>query len=89
MKNPIKRLFIRYKADQIKTRTQYKFNNTVWDCANISAVNNSLAFAVHKKGVFGYPVVELIKRPENVCLDELDNVVIVKDGYVYEMTKRF
>lgn len=38
--------------------------------------------------MFGYPRLEQIDRPSNVRLSELDDCVIVKDGYVYELTKR-
>ena len=43
--------------------------------------------ADHRVGIFGGPVVEQITRPECVSLSETDRCVIVKDGYVYELTK--
>ena len=63
------------------------YNGVVHNCARVSAANNILAFAVHRRGVFGGPVVEQIKRPDVVSLAETDGCAIIKDGYVYELRR--
>ena len=74
-----------HRARRIKSETELKFAGTVHNCARVSAVNKSLAFAVHRVGVFGGPVIEQIDRPKVVSLTENDRCVIVSDGYVYEL----
>lgn len=78
---------VRMRAVRTKSEVNAYYYGTVHNCARVSAVNNTLSFAVHRVGIFGGPVVEQITRPECVSLSETDRCVIVKDGYVYELTK--
>lgn len=78
---------VRMRAIRVKGEVNAYYHGIVHNCARVSAVNKSLAFAVHRVGVFGGPVVEQITRPECVSLSETDKCVIVKDGYVYELRR--
>jgi hypothetical protein len=71
----------------LKREASFKFTGVVHNCCNVSANNHDLAFVI-RRSVLGYPMVEQIARPRNVSLSETDNCVIVKDGYVYELTRR-
>ena len=73
------------RARRIKAEANLYYNGTVHNCARVSAVNKSLAFAIHRVGIFGGPVIEQIDRPKVVSLSELDRCVIVRDGLVYEL----
>ncbi len=75
------------RAVYLKREALAKFAGVVHNCCNVSANNHDLAFVI-KRSVFGYPMVEQIKRPGDVMLHEDGDYVIVKDGYVYELTKR-
>ena len=85
----MKRLFeilrMTRRAMRISDFAHTKFDTVVFSCANLSRVNNSLAFVVRRSGVFGVPVVESIPRPDVVALKETDDCVIVKDGKTYEL----
>ena len=71
----------------LKREAAYKFTGVVHNCCNVSANNHDLAFVI-RRSVLGYPMVEQIKRPNDVMLHEGGDYVIVKDGYVYELTRR-
>ena len=76
------------KRDEIKRREiAAMFDGAVHNCCKVSDNNHQLAFVVHRS-VKGYPRVESLRRPDIVQLSENDDCVIVKDGYVYELTKR-
>lgn len=76
------------KRDEIKRREiAAMFDGTVHNCCKVSDNNHQLSFVVHRS-VKGYPRVESLRRPDIVQLSETDDCVIVKDGYVYELTKR-
>lgn len=63
------------------------YNAAVYGCANVSRVDNSLAFQVYRVGPFGFPRIEQITRPKvAVCLEGIPYVV-VKDGNIFEMQK--
>lgn len=85
--NCIKRYIAEERAKMRKREIEYCFVGIVHNCCKVSANNHNLSYVVYKS-VQGYPRVESIDRPEVVELSELDNCVIVKDGYVYELTKR-
>lgn len=78
-------LSVLWRAKRIKDEARLFFEGTVHNCARVSAVNKDLAFAVHKVGIFGGPVIEKIDRPDIVELSETDSCVVVKDGLVYEL----
>ena len=83
----MKQLISRWRAVNIRANAGRYFDGVVHNCCKVSANNHNLSYVVYKS-VQGYPRVESIDRPEVVELSELDNCVIVKDGYVYELTKR-
>ena len=76
-----------YKAKYLGMEADAYFDGVVHNCCRVSAANNSLAFAIHRVGPFGGPVVEQIQRPNDVLLHEKGDYVVVKDGYVYELRK--
>lgn len=85
--NRIKKKLIKQKAVYLKREAAAKFAGVVHNCCNVSANNHSISFAV-RRSVFGFPMLEKIDRPQAVQLSEHDDCVIVKDGYVYELTRR-
>lgn len=84
----IRKVLIRKRANAIKREAELYFNGQVHHCSRTSANNHDIAFIISKVGIFGGPKVELISRPNDVVLSEYDNCVVVKDGYVYKLTKR-
>lgn len=84
----IRKCFTRQRMSILRKEVEAKFTGVVHNCCNVSANNHDLAFVI-RRSVLGYPMVEQIARPRNVSLSETDNCVIVKDGYVYELTRRF
>lgn len=83
----IKRTLVKQKAVYLKREAAAKFAGVVHNCCNVSANNHSISFAV-RRSVFGFPMLEKIDRPQEVQISEHDDCVIVKDGFVYELTKR-
>ena len=81
------RILAYYRAKALKANAGRYYDAMVHNCARVSANNGDLAFAVHRRGVFGGPVVEQIQRPGTVQLSESDDCVIVKDGNVYELRR--
>lgn len=75
------------RARRTKKEAELYYEGAVHNCARVSAVNKTLAFAVHRVGVFGGPVIERIERPNIVELSETDRCVIVKDGLAYELKR--
>lgn len=82
------RIYAYYRAKSLRANADRYYDAMVHNCARVSASNKDLAFAVHHRGIFGGPVIEQITRPEIVQLSETDNCVIVKEGMVYELTRR-
>lgn len=78
---------VRQRAWFIKKEAATYYEGIVHNCARVSANNKSLAFAVHRTGVFHAPRIEPIERPDVVQLSEMDSCVIIKDGVVYELKK--
>ena len=76
------------RAMRITKEANEKFDSAVRACANVSWNNGELAFIVSHNGPFGFPVVEQIDRPDVVCISEIDNFVVIKDGKVYKIDKR-
>lgn len=83
----MKRIIAFYRGKSIKSNSGRYFDGIVHNCCKVSAANNDLAFAIHRVGVFGGPVIEQIPRPDVVQLSEEDDCVIVKDGYVYYLKR--
>lgn len=83
----IKDYIARERAKMRKREIEYCFAGIVHNCCKVSANNHELAYVVHRS-VQGYPRVESITRPDVVQISETDDCVIVKDGYVYELTKK-
>lgn len=83
----MRKILAYYRGKALKANSGRYFDGIVHNCCRISAANNALAFAIHRVGVFGGPVIEQIERPDPVKLSESDDCVIVKDGFVYHLTK--
>ena len=84
----IKRMLTVKRAKAIKREAEMYFYAQVHHCCRVSANNHDIAFIVERVGIFGGPKVQQIDKPKIVVLSEINNFVIVKDGYVYELTKR-
>lgn len=83
----LRKLIAAKRLCYLKREASFKFAGVVHNCCNVSANNHALAFVI-RRSVLGYPMLEQIDRPQEVQLSEYDNCVIIKDGYVYELTKR-
>ena len=83
----IKKVRNRKKLEYLKAEVRRKFDGVVHNCCKVSANNHKIAFVIYRS-VLGYPMLEQIDWRDNVVLSDKDNCVIVKDGYVYELTKR-
>ena len=77
----------RRRIDYLRADCKRVFNGVVHNCCKVTANNHKVAFAI-RRSVFGFPMVEQIDRPNDVMLHEKGDWVVVKDGYVYELTKR-
>ena len=53
----MKRIIAFYRGKSIKSNTGRYFDGIVHNCCKVSAANNDLAFAIHRVGVFGGPVI--------------------------------
>ena len=84
----IKKCLAVKRAKAIKREAEMYFHAQVHHCCRVSANNHDIAYLIDRVGIFYGPKVELITRPNEVILSEFEDCVIVKDGYVYEMTKR-
>jgi hypothetical protein len=84
----IKGCLAKKRAKAIKQNAKLYFNSQVHHCCRVSANNHEIAYLVHRVGIFGGPKVELIDRPNEVCIYDTDNFVVIRDGHVYELTKR-
>ena len=83
----IRTILAKKRLCYLKREAAYKFSGVVHSCCIVSSNNHDLAFVI-RRSVLGYPMVEQIKRPNDVMLHEGGDYVIVKDGYVFELTKR-
>lgn len=88
MKWLIRALKARRRAGRVAGKNRDAFGAAVYGCQMVSHYNNGLSFAVERTGAFGFPKIVVAPRPEDVTISETDNCVIVKDGYIYELTKR-
>ena len=77
-----------WRAKCAKADAQRYYDATAYHLAKVSNINHNLSYIVHKVGIFGGPQIEPIERLDNVNISENDDCVIIKDGYVYELTKR-
>lgn len=76
------------RAQRIVAISEESFKRAIRSCANISECNNELCYLVHKRGVFGSQAIEQVERPEAVTLWEGADFVVIKDGEIFELTKR-
>ena len=83
-----RRIALAYRAGRIRAESARYFAGVVHNCARVSANNKSIAFVVHHAGIFGGPRAQQIDKPREVALSEFDNCVVVREGYVYELTKQ-
>lgn len=79
--------FKRRREEYLRADVTRKFNGVLHKCCGISENNHKIAYVVHRS-VLGFPRIEQIERPQEVQLSETDDCVIVKDGVVYELTRR-
>lgn len=75
------------RARRIAQCARDYYDSVVYHCCGVSRANNDLAFLVYRVGIFGGPVIEQIDRPDDVVIGEFDNMVVVKDGFSYELKK--
>lgn len=75
------------RARRIAQCAREYYNAVVFYCCGVSKANNDLAFIVERVGVFCGPVITQITRPNEVAIGEYENIVVVKDGFSYELKK--
>ena len=85
MKQAIKTISTLIRARRVTDIGKAKYDCAVVGCADVSRINNSLAFKVRRDGPFGNPVIEQIPRPDRVVLGETSDCVVIKDGRIYEL----
>ena len=85
MKRVIRMIGKNARAKRVADLAKNKFDTAVFSCANVSRINNSLAFIIRRSGAFGVPVIEPIQRPDVVVMTETTNAVVVKDGKIFEL----
>ena len=73
------------RARRVTDIGKAKYDCAVYSCANVSRINNLLAFQVRRDGPFGDPVIKQIPRPDIVVLGETSDCVVIKDGRIYEL----
>lgn len=86
MRDKIRNFFAKQRELIIQRESESHFAGAVHHCCKVSANNHNLAFAIYRS-VHGYPRIEQIKRPDIVCITEIADCVVVKDGYSYELKK--
>lgn len=89
MKTLLSKIRSAIRARRIKINADDHYNTAVYSCARVSKANNNLCFVIRRAGIFGGPLIETIRRPEIVVLTESDNCLIIKDGKIYELVKRY
>ena len=75
------------RARRIAQCARDYYDAVVHHCCGVSNANNELAFIVERVGIFGGPVITQITRPDEVRIGEFEGVVIIKDGFLYELKK--
>lgn len=83
----IRKPLVKYRLNTVLINTRNYYDAIVRHCCGVTKVNKDIAFAIYRVGVFKGPVVEQIRKPDNIELSEKNDCVIVKDGYVYELKK--
>jgi len=76
-----------WRAKCAKADAQRFYEATAYHLAKASRINHDLSYVVHKVGIFGGPHIEPINRPEDVMLHEKADCVVIKDGFIYRLTK--
>lgn len=84
----LKKVLAVKRARSIKNEADIYFRSQVHHCCGVSSNNHELAFIVERVGIFRGPKVQQISKPQTVSLSEMNNYVVVKDGHVYELTRR-
>lgn len=75
------------RARRIAQCARDYYDSVIYHCCGVSRANNDLAFLIERVGIFGGPVITQITRPDQVTIGEFENVVVVKDGFLYELKK--
>lgn len=76
-----------WRLNRVKSDTATIFNDAVYHCAKVSALNHELAFVITKVGIFKGPKVIQIERPRIIEMSEIKDCIIVRDGYIYKLMK--
>jgi len=85
----MKKIKALWRLSCAKSDAQRFYEATAYHLAKASAVNHDLAYALHKVGIFGGPRIEILDRRylDDVVLHEKENCVIIKDGFIYRLTR--
>lgn len=75
------------RARRIAQCARDYYDAVVHHCCGVSRANNDLAFLIERVGIFGGPVITQIPRPDEVTIGEFENIMVVKDGFSYELKK--
>ena len=75
------------RARRIAQCARDYYDAVVHHCCGVSRANNDLAFLIERVGIFGGPVITQITRPDEVTIGEFENIMVVKDGFSYELKK--
>ena len=84
----INRLLACWRYKNIKIATRNYYDGIVEHFCRVTKAKPDLAFIIRREGTLGGPVIDQIVKPPTVTLSDADNFVVIKDGYVYELTKR-
>lgn len=84
----IRALKARRRAGRVAGKGRDAFGAAVYGCQLVSRYNTGIAFIIRHVGAFGCPEIQPITRPEKVTISDVDNYVVVRDGEIYELTKR-
>ena len=85
--NPFVKGLAKWRAKKASADARSRYYGAVHCCRQLSLLDNSFAFEIRQKGVFGSPDICQIRRPEYITISEYDDCVVIKDGKVYELKK--
>lgn len=85
--NPFDKGQAKWRAKKLVADAKSCYDGMVYHCRKLSAYDNTYAFIIHRSDL-GWPIIEQIVRPEEVRLSELKDDVVIKDGYIYSISKK-
>ena len=77
----------KWRTKKITADAKSCYEGMIYHCRKLSAYDHSYAFRIRRE-TLGWPIIEQIQRPDNVVLNENEDFVIIKDGYVYSIDKK-